>query len=50
MVFLMRVKLRSGRAKVFCSKLTAPKQRLWLSARSKLNLNPLVRSCAIIPL
>jgi hypothetical protein len=50
MVYLMRVKLWSGRTKVFCAKLTPAKQRIWTSARSKLNLNSLVKSCSVIPL
>jgi hypothetical protein len=50
MVYLMRVKLRSGRTKVFCAKLTPDKQRVWTAAKGKLNLNPLVKSCSVIPL
>lgn len=50
MVFLMRVKLRSGRTKTFCAKLNATTRAVWSNAKRKLNLNANVKSCTVVPL
>ena len=50
MVFLMRVKLRSGRTKTFCVKIKPSNHHVWSGAKQRLNLNPNVRSCTFVPL
>jgi len=48
MVFLMRVKLRSGRTKVFCfcGRLHASNYHIWTTAKRR--LNPNVQSCRFV--
>ncbi len=49
MIWLLRIKKRSGRTKVFCFKSTARNRKVWAGAKARLDMNPLVAHVSIVP-